>query len=104
MDHVRGRLSTSRGPGVPDGFLPSSGGFHLGGCQVAAGLLNGQPFGGAQVLDAGLATAEKMGDDGGILAVAGVAGFQGFVHHCLGFLSPKTVRIPKLLGVPTSIK
>lgn len=31
----------------------------------------------------------------------GVAGFQGFVHHCLGFSSPRTV-ILKLLGVPTS--
>jgi len=89
--HLSRAVSTS----VPDGFLPSSGGFHLGECQVAAGLLNGQPIGGAQV-DAGLATAGRMGDDGGILWYPGRMGllvFKGFVHHCLGFSSPRTVMI-----------
>ena len=98
--HLSRAVSTS----VPDGFLPSSGGFHLGECQVAAGLLNGQPIGGAQV-DAGLATAGRMGDDGGILWYPGRMGllvFKGFVHHCLGFSSPRTVMISKLLGVQTS--
>ena len=49
---VRGRVWYPD-PSPHGSLMDSAGGFHLGGRQAVAGLLNGQLVGGSQVLDDG---------------------------------------------------